>query len=89
MYTPRESSNQLPIEQVINIHIIVKRVLFCNTNALSLFFFFSGLDFYGYIKLINFVRLKVGVSHTTSVSWLWRIGSQSAVLSVCPLLIIA
>lgn len=54
-------------------------VVFCNINCLSfhhaLLSFFSGLDFYGYIKLINFVRLKVGVPHTTTVTHVWRKGN--------------
>lgn len=66
-----------PIEQVISTHVIVKS-MWAFYNARSLFFFFplfSGLDFYGYIKLINFVRLKVGVPCVTSITCVWRTGS--------------
>lgn len=49
--------------------------------------FLSGLDFYGYVKLINFVRLKVGVPLITSTLYVWRMGNQDAVLSICLFLI--
>lgn len=69
MYTLRGS---WLTEQVIT-NLITVKCGFSVTQAVSaFFFFFPGLDFYGYIKLINFVRLKVSVPCNISVADVWR-----------------
>lgn len=68
----------------LSVPTAVRCVAFCKASSLSFSFFllisfFSGLDFYGYIKLINFVRLKVSVPRVASVVCVWRPGNQDAV----------